>query len=94
MISEQDVARVAHLARISLSTEETQALAQQLSSVLKHFEQVAKVKTDGIEPLVTATDMETFWRPDQAVAWENAEAAMANAPEAIGNLFKVPPVVG
>jgi aspartyl-tRNA(Asn)/glutamyl-tRNA(Gln) amidotransferase subunit C len=95
MISEEQVARVAHLARLSLTPDETKMMAEQLSSVLKHFEEVSKVNTDGIEPLVTPTDMDAFWREDKVETWENAaEKAMQNAPEAVGNLFKVPPVVG
>lgn len=94
MISEADVARVALLARLSLTPEETRKLADQLSTVLKHFEQVSKVDTDGVEPLVTPTDMEEFWRADETVKWETPETALANAPESVGNLFKVPPVVG
>jgi aspartyl-tRNA(Asn)/glutamyl-tRNA(Gln) amidotransferase subunit C len=95
MISEAEVSRVAHLARLSLSAEETKKLAEQLSSVLKHFEHVSKIKTDGVEPLVTPTDIEQFWREDRVEATPAAsEAAMQNAPEGVGNLFKVPPVVG
>lgn len=94
MISEEEVARVAHLARLSLTPEETKMMATQLSSVLKHFEQVSKVNTDGVEPLLTPTDMEPFWREDKAENWESPEVALKNAPEAVGNLFKVPPVVG
>jgi aspartyl-tRNA(Asn)/glutamyl-tRNA(Gln) amidotransferase subunit C len=94
MISEEQVDRVAYLARLSLTPAETKELAKQLSSVLKHFEQVSKVATEGVEPLVTPTDMEAFWREDKAQAWESPEVATANAPETMGNLFKVPPVVG
>ncbi len=94
MISEEQVSHTAYLARLSLTGDEVKVVAQQLSSVLKHFEQVAKVPTDGVEPLVPPTDVEEVWREDKAVPWENADAAMKNAPEAVGNLFKVPPVVG
>lgn len=94
MISEEEVARVAHLARLSLSAAEAKKLAAELSSVLGAFEHVSKVNTEGVEPLVTPTDMKAVWREDKAVSWESAEAAMKNAPEAVGNLFKVPPVVG
>ena len=94
MISEDEVARVAHLARLSLTPEETRSLATQLSSVLKNFDQVSKVNTEGVEPLVTPTDIEQFWRQDQMERWESVQAAMQNAPEVVGNLFKVPPVVG
>ena len=94
MISEAEVARVAMLARLSLTPEETKQFAEQLSSILSAFEKVAKVDTTGVEPLVTPTDIEHTWRADQARQWESPEVAMANAPEAVGNLFKVPPVVG
>lgn len=94
MISEQEVTRVAHLARLSIDAHEAKRLANELSLILKHFEQVSKVETKNIEPLVTPTDMATHLREDRCMAWEGAEAAMANAPEAVGNLFKVPPVVG
>lgn len=94
MISEEEVARVAHLARLSLTAAEAATLSAQLSSVLGHFEHVSKVKTDGVEPLVTPTDMRPFLREDRSSNWESAEVAMQNAPEVVGNLFKVPPVVG
>ena len=94
MITKDEVARVAHLARLSLSAEETQLLSEQLTSVLKHFAEVSKVDTTGVLPLVTPTDVHEFWRDDKSIKWADAEAAMANAPEAVGNLFKVPPVVG
>ncbi len=94
MISEDDVARVALLARLSITPDETKKIAAQLSSVLGHFEHVSKVKTDGVEPLVTPSDIEPFWREDQMQSWESADVAVKNAPESVGNLFKVPPVVG
>lgn len=95
MISEDEVSRVAHLARLSLSPEEITKLAQQLSMVLKHFEHVSKINTDGIEPMITPSDIEEFWREDKVEMSTGAsEAAMQNAPESVGNLFKVPPVVG
>lgn len=95
MISEDEVARVAFLARLSLTPTETKALATELTSILGAFEKVSKVDTKGIEPLVTPTDMVAVWREDQAKEWPSAsEKAMQNAPESVGNLFKVPPVVG
>ena len=94
MISEDEVTRVARLARLSLGPNEAKELAADLSTILKHFEQVAKVNTENVEPLVTPTDIQQFWREDVVVPWESAEVAMTNAPEVVGNLFKVPPVVG
>jgi aspartyl-tRNA(Asn)/glutamyl-tRNA(Gln) amidotransferase subunit C len=95
MISEEEVSRVALLARLSMGADEIKKLSQQLSLVLGHFEHVSKINTEGVEPLVTPTDIEQMWREDKAEQWAGAsESAMKNAPEAVGNLFKVPPVVG
>jgi aspartyl-tRNA(Asn)/glutamyl-tRNA(Gln) amidotransferase subunit C len=94
MLSEEAVQKVAKLARVSLTSQECAELAKQLSSVLAHFDHVSKVNTDGVEPLVTPTDIEQYLRDDIAQAWATAEAALANAPERVGQLFKVPPVVG
>lgn len=94
MISKDEVARVAYLARISLNDEEAKALSQQLSFVLEHFEQVRKVNTEGVEPMVTPSVVATHWREDRVSPADAVGLATANAPETVGNLFKVPPVVG
>lgn len=97
MITEEEVVRIAFLARVSLNEKEIPAMAEQLSFVLKHFEQVSTVDTKGVEPLVTPTSIEPHWRQDEVAtpeSWQGAKSAMANAPESMGNLFKVPPVVG
>lgn len=94
MLSEDEVEKVAKLGRLSLTPEERMTLAQQLSSVLKHFDHVSKIPTEGIEPLVTPTDIQQYWREDARTHWESPEVAVSNAPERVGNLFKVPPVVG
>ena len=94
MVSENEVEKIAKLSRLSLTEAEKQAFAKQLSSVLNHFQQLASVPTDGVEPLVTPTDIVEDWRVDQVKTWKGAETDVREAPEKIGNLFKVPPVVG
>jgi aspartyl-tRNA(Asn)/glutamyl-tRNA(Gln) amidotransferase subunit C len=94
MFSEKDVENIAYLARLSLTSEEKQAYARQLSSILNYFQQLAEVDTKNVEPLVTPTDMVAEWRADKLKTWRGSEAAVSQAPEKVGNLFKVPPVVG
>ena len=93
MISEADLKKVAKLARLELRPEELSAYPKQFAAILEYFEQIAKIDTKGIEPLVTPTDMEQTLRADTAESWDGADQALANAPERSGNLFKVPPVV-
>jgi len=93
MISESELKKVAKLARLELREEELAVYGKQFTSILEYFEQISKVETKGVEPLVTPTDMEQHLRADQTQTWEGAEVAMENAPDRSGNLFKVPPVV-
>ena len=93
VIDKKTIEHIAKLARLRISDEDAQLYGEQLSKVLGHFEQIAKVKTEGIEPLVTPSDVKSFWRADVAKKELTAEEIIANAPQKTGNLFTVPPVV-
>ncbi len=93
MIDANTVNKVAGLGRLELTDEEKKTYATQLTNILGYFEKIAQIDTKNVQPLVTPTDIEAFWREDEAKAGLGAEAALSNAPEKSGNLFKVPPVV-
>lgn len=93
MIDKKAIEHIANLARLKISDVEAQEYSDQLGKALKHFEQIAKVDTTGVEPMITPTDIETYWREDKVQADYTAEEMTANAPDKAGNLFKVPPVV-
>ena len=93
MIGENELKKVARLARLELTEEEMKVYPQQLSAILGYFEQISKVDTKGVEPLITPSEIVQILRPDEAQVWDHMEEALANAPERSGNLFKVPPVV-
>ncbi len=93
MIDKKTVDHIAKLARLEVSEAQAQEYSEQIGKVLKYFEQIEAIDTKGIEPLVSPTDIESFWREDVVAQELTAEEITANAPEKIGNLFKVPPVV-
>lgn len=93
MIDKKTIQHVAKLARLEITDEEANEYSQQLGKALGHFEQISKINTQGIEPLVTPTEIEDFWREDVAKQEFSAEDMTNNAPSKVGNLFKVPPVV-
>jgi aspartyl-tRNA(Asn)/glutamyl-tRNA(Gln) amidotransferase subunit C len=93
-LDKSTVAKVAELSRLKLSDAELESISQQLSMVLANFEQLAEVNTQGVEPMVTPTDLTLRLRDDRVERREPAEAFLENAPDRSGNLFKVPPVVG
>ncbi len=93
MIDEKTVEKIARLSRLSLSPQEVQDYSQHLSAILGHFEELANVNTEGIEPLVTPTQIDVHLRADEIKNDLTPDQALKNAPESSGHLFKVPPVI-
>jgi aspartyl-tRNA(Asn)/glutamyl-tRNA(Gln) amidotransferase subunit C len=93
LLTKDAVQHIAKLSRLRLSEKEAEAFSHQLSAILDSFNELAKVKTDGVEPLVTPSEIQVHMRVDEVVTEENSEELLKNAPSRAGNLFKVPPVV-
>lgn len=92
-MKEADVEKVASLARLKINKDELEMYVPQLKSIVSYFEKISQVNTEGVEPLVTPTDMEVIYREDVLIEFDGAADALDQAPEKMGNLFKVPPVV-
>jgi aspartyl-tRNA(Asn)/glutamyl-tRNA(Gln) amidotransferase subunit C len=95
-LSTADVERVAALAHLNLSAEETALFARQLADVLQYAEQVQAVDTTGVPAtahVVSGLDGE---RPDQPAPSLTPQEVTANAPDANreAGLFRVPRVIG
>lgn len=88
-----DVKKIAQLARLQISEAENKMYKVQMDEIFKFFEEISSVETKGIEPLVTPSEIEQVFRADKKEVFETAEEAVRNAPESMGNLFKVPPVI-
>lgn len=94
MAINQDIIRkTANLAHLELTDEEVSLYVTQLGAILDYVSQLGKVPTEGVKPLVTATDMEFSFRSDEIVKNPNPESTTQNSPDKLGNLFKVPPVL-
>jgi aspartyl-tRNA(Asn)/glutamyl-tRNA(Gln) amidotransferase subunit C len=81
------------LARLHLTPDEKTKFAAQLTAVLESFKTLEQINTENVEPLITPSEIEIVFRADRVEPGMGAEAALANAPEKSGHLFKVPPVV-
>ena len=92
-LSPEKIERIAFLARLSVTPEESRQYSEQLSKVLDYFEQISAIPTEGVEPLVTPTEVQMVWRPDEVKTDCSVKEILANAPESTGSLFTVPPVV-
>ena len=88
-----DVARMAHLARIRVSPEEAARTLAQLNDIFAMIEQMRAVDTEGIEPMNHPLGGSQRLRDDAITEPDRREAAMNNAPEHQDGLFLVPKVI-
>jgi aspartyl-tRNA(Asn)/glutamyl-tRNA(Gln) amidotransferase subunit C len=91
--AEIDVNYVAHLARLSLTPEETQKFETQLANVLGYIEKLRQVDVSGIEPTAHAFPLVNVTRQDQLEPSLEHEEALRNAPAKANGLFMVPKIV-
>ena len=93
-ISRDDVAHVAHLARLSLSQDEIDLFAGQLAAVLEHAEDVAALDTSGVPPTAHPLPVRNVLRPDEIGPCLDREEVLAQAPQAEDGRFRVPRILG
>ncbi|HYG43490.1 MAG TPA: Asp-tRNA(Asn)/Glu-tRNA(Gln) amidotransferase subunit GatC [Bordetella sp.] len=99
-LNEQDVARIARLARIELTPDQRNRAQDELNGILHLIERLQAADTQGVEPLAhplsAHQDIALRLRPD-AVTETASEAhraeLLANAPDARDGLFLVPKVI-
>jgi aspartyl-tRNA(Asn)/glutamyl-tRNA(Gln) amidotransferase subunit C len=92
-INRDEVAHVAHLARLSFGEEEMGTFTSQLNDILLYMDKLNEVDTAGIEPMTHAIARKNAFRTDTVDASLPGEVSLANAPEARGNCFQVPKVI-
>lgn len=88
-----DVANVAKLANLPLSTDEKKKFEKQLSSILEYIEKLNEVDTKGIEPTSQVTGLENVTREDSATPSLTQDEALSNTSAKHNNLFKVPAIL-
>ena len=91
--SELDVGYVAQLARVNLTTEETQLFQKQLGDVLKYADKLREVDVSQVEAAAHAIPVFNVFREDEPRDWFTTEEALSNAPRKANNLFIVTKVV-
>ncbi len=93
MIDENEVRRVARLARLSLRPEEVPLLRDQLGRILEHVARLGSLNLDEVRPTAHVRGLGRDLRPDEPQACAAAEDILSNAPAREGRFFKVPKVI-
>ena len=92
-INEATVKKIAKLARIKVTDEETKSLEGELNSILTWVEQLNEVDTYDVEPLTSVVETTMKKREDVVTDGGYAQRVTKNAPLSEDNFFVVPKVV-
>ena len=96
-ITKTDVEKIAELARLELTTDETDLFTAQLSSIIAHVEKLNELDTSEVLPMshcATGGDVEYTQREDRVMPSLGQKLAVESAPDAESGYFKVPKVIG
>jgi len=92
-IDEKTVDQLAHLARLTFSTEEKAEIINDLNRMLGFVNKLNELNTDNVQPLVYVNEHTNFVREDEAHTYISQKEALKNAPNKDSDYFKVPKVV-
>ncbi|AFZ34252.1 aspartyl/glutamyl-tRNA(Asn/Gln) amidotransferase subunit C [Stanieria cyanosphaera PCC 7437] len=93
MIDREQVRKVAHLARLEISSAEEEQFTTQLNSILDYFEQLSELDTENVAPTTRAIELSNITRPDQLKPFTDKDALLKAAPEQEGDYFRVPQIL-
>jgi len=92
-LTEEDVARIAHLARIEISDSDRRAMLAQLNDIFAMIEKMQAIDTTGVAPMAHPLGGLQRLREDRITETDARAENMKNAPEAQDGLFLVPRVI-
>ena len=97
-VSVQDVGRVAELAHLELTPEESGRMVTDLNAILDYVAELNELDTAGVQPLEQVSELETaatasVLRGDVVRPSLDRATVMAQAPETDQAFFKVPKVI-
>ncbi|HEX4029653.1 MAG TPA: Asp-tRNA(Asn)/Glu-tRNA(Gln) amidotransferase subunit GatC [Terracidiphilus sp.] len=95
-VTVNDVERVAELAHLELTPDESAHMLTDLNAILDYVAELNELDTAGVAPLAQVSELGSFVsapRPDLSAPSLDRAAVMPQAPESDGAFFKVPKVI-
>jgi aspartyl-tRNA(Asn)/glutamyl-tRNA(Gln) amidotransferase subunit C len=92
-LSDDQIRRLARLARIALQPGETREVAEPLNRILRLVGEMQAVDTAGIEPMSHPLDVVQRLRPDEVTESDRRELYQSVAPAVEEGLYLVPKVL-
>lgn len=92
-LSNDDVRRIAALARIAITADESAQVLERLNRVLALIDEMRAVDVAGVEPMAHALDLGQRLREDKVTESDRHELYQSVAPAVEGDLYLVPKVI-
>lgn len=93
-LSRQDVEKIAHLARLSITDQELPVYVKSLSSIVDFVDELSRVQTGDVLPMAHPLDgQHQRLRADVVSESDHHEKYQANAPSVQAGLYIVPRVI-
>lgn len=92
-IDEATIRRIAHLARIKVSAQETHQMQRELNGILAWVEELKAIPTDDVEPLASVGGAKLPMRKDVVTDGGKTADIVKNAPKSEDGFFLVPKVI-
>jgi len=92
-ISTNEVAKIAHLARLEVDDSQKEKIAEQLSHILGYIDKLKDVDVEGVKLSSGAAFMNNVLREDEVKASPGPCVTLANAPQRDEDFYIVPRIV-
>jgi len=92
-LSKEDVAKIAHLARLELTEVQLEQYREQLSAILDYADMLNELDLDGVPPTAHAVVQQNVMRQDEVVPGLSLEDVLYNAPKQANNQFLIQSVL-
>ncbi|ANQ83265.1 Asp-tRNA(Asn)/Glu-tRNA(Gln) amidotransferase subunit GatC [Azoarcus olearius] len=92
-LSNEQVGRIARLARLAISEGEIDAVRAKLDGIFGLIEQMQAVDTAGVEPMSHPQELATRLRDDVVTETDRRSAFQSVAPQTEAGLYLVPKVI-
>ena len=93
-LTRDDVAKVADLARLTLTEADLDLCTDQLGAILDHADDLAALDLDGVPPTAHPLPLVNVFRADVVVPGADRDEVLAQAPAVEDRRFKVPAILG
>jgi aspartyl-tRNA(Asn)/glutamyl-tRNA(Gln) amidotransferase subunit C len=92
-MTQEEVDRIADLARLELADAEKTTIGRQLEQVLGYVQKLKTIHTEDVDATATVVEQANVFRDDEVRPSLPVEQALRNAPERCNQYFSVPRII-